>query len=278
MIRPALLPLAALALVLTACDSHAPAKNAAAPAPASSGLAIPDNAAATPAAVEDPATAAPIHLTEKSSAIDFDYKIPARAAAIPALKAHLLADAETSKQASIRDHDDYAKALPADSPARPYGLEKDWSVIGETDQLLSLISRGYVYLGGAHGSDTFQALLWDKAANRPVPFAAMFTDTAKALATIRKPFCDTLNEERAKRRGGTVGELDDWSTRCPDYDDHVTLAFAHPVGGTFGRIAVFIPADIAGAHAEGNYTYELFIPEAMIPLIAPEWRASFPGG
>src|SRR3546814_6869164 len=48
-------------------------------------------------------TAEPIHLTEKTAVIDFDYKIPARAAAAPALRDHLLADAETGKQAAIRD-------------------------------------------------------------------------------------------------------------------------------------------------------------------------------
>src|SRR3546814_10675751 len=71
---------------------------------------------------------------------------------------------------------------------------------------------------------------------------------------------------------------DDWSTQCPGFADHITLAFAKPVDGTFGRIAVYIPADIAGAHAEGSYTFALFIPKELIPLIAPEWRASFAGG
>src|SRR3546814_218640 len=108
-------------------------------------------------------TAEPIHLTEKTAVIDFDHKIPARAAAAPALRDHLLADAETGKQAAIRDQAQYAKDLPPDAPAHPYGFEKSWSVVGETGQLLSLAAAGYVYTGGAHGSDTFEALVWDKA-------------------------------------------------------------------------------------------------------------------
>src|SRR3546814_13424482 len=46
-------------------------------------------------------TAEPIHLTEKTAVIDFDYKIPARAAAAPALSDHLLADAESSEKRRV---------------------------------------------------------------------------------------------------------------------------------------------------------------------------------
>ncbi|HVI98782.1 MAG TPA: DUF4163 domain-containing protein [Sphingomonas sp.] len=270
------LPLSLAAVVLLAgCNPQPGADNASADAETT----IPANAAvANAAAPADDAAANAIHLTEKTDAIDFDYKIPSRAAAAPALRDHLLADAETGKKATIRDQAQYAKELPPDAPARPYGLEKSWSVVGETGQLLSLVAAGYVYTGGAHGSDSFETLVWDKTANRAVPFDALFTDKTKALATIRKPFCDTLNKERAKRRGGELGTADDWSTRCPEFKDHITLAFAKPVNGTFSRIGVYIPADIAGAHAEGSYTYDLAIPKEMISLIAPEWRASFPGG
>src|SRR3546814_3114620 len=100
--------------------------------------------------------------------IDCDYKIPARAAAAPALRDHLLADAETGKQAAIRDQAQYAKDLPPDAPAHPYGFEKSWSVVGETGQLLSLAAAGYVYTGGAHGRDTLEALVRDTATNRAV--------------------------------------------------------------------------------------------------------------
>src|SRR3546814_6696336 len=86
--------------------------------------------------------------------------------------------------------------------------------------------------------------------NRAVPFDALFTDKAQALATIRKPFCDTLDKERAKRRGGELGTADDWSTQCPGFAEHITLAFAKPVDGTFGRIAVYFPVAIAGARSE----------------------------
>src|SRR3546814_10953166 len=64
-------------------------------------------------------TAEPIHLTEKTAVIDFDYKIPARAAAAPALRDHLLADSETGKHAAHRDQAHIATHVSPDAPAHP---------------------------------------------------------------------------------------------------------------------------------------------------------------
>ncbi|MCM8731733.1 PdaC/SigV domain-containing protein [Hephaestia sp. GCM10023244] len=258
------LALAAAVMLIAGCTSQPTADSAAANA---SGEA-PDNAVAA-------APAEPIHLVDKTTAIDFDYKIPADAAAIPALRAHLLADAKTAKEAMLRDHAQYVTLLPPDAPARPYGLQKDWSVAGGTAQLLSLVAHSYVYTGGAHGNNLFEGLVWDKHANRAVPFDALFTDKAKALAAIRTPFCDALNKERATRRGGSVGTADDWSTQCPAFDDQITLAFASPASDTFSRIAVSIPSIVAGPHSEGNYLFDIAIPREMIAVIAPQWRGSF---
>src|SRR3546814_1878055 len=68
---------------------------------------------------------------------------------------------------------------------------------------------------------------------------------------------------------------DDWSTQCPGFADHITLAFAKPVDGTFGRIAVYIPADIAGAHAEGSYTFDLFRSEEHTSELQSLMRISY---
>src|SRR3546814_19547327 len=99
--------------------------------------------------------------------------------------------------------------------------------------------------------------------NRAVPFDALFTDKAQALATIRKPFCDTPDKERAKRRGGELGTAADWSTQCPGFADHITLAFAKPVGGNFRRIARYIPADTTGQLVEGRVTLHPLLPKTQ---------------
>lgn len=64
-------------------------------------------------------------------------------------------------------------------------------------------------------------------------------------------------------------------TACPTFSDLTVLPSGN-VGGTFSRITVIADPYVAGSWAEGEYRVELFIPKAMIPLIAPEWRASFP--
>ncbi len=188
----------------------------------------------------------------------------------------LMAEAAKGKADSIRDQAQYARDLPPNAKPRPYGLEKKWKIVAETEQLLVLVASGYVYTGGAHGSDTFDSLVWDRAGRRRIAFGDLFTNRTKALETVSKPFCDTLDGQRRKRRGQAMTG-DDFFTRCPPFDETVTLTFTNVVGGKFGRLGVYIPADVAGAHAEGNYTFDLVIPKAMIPFVRPEWRASFPG-
>ncbi|WNO53901.1 DUF4163 domain-containing protein [Stakelama saccharophila] len=225
-----------------------------------------------------------IDLKEKSDALEFSYRIPAEAAAIPGLADMLKTRAETAKRDALTEHAEMAESLPVDAPARAFELTVDWSVAADTPQLLVLTAEGYDYRGGAHGMPIHRVLYWDKAAAREIPFDALFTDRAAALATVRDDFCAKLDKARADKRGISLAELkkstDDTMesfTACPEFDEKIPVAFTHPVGGKFGRITFIVPPYIAGPYAEGDYTLDLMIPKAMIPYVADKYRPSFPG-
>ncbi|MBW4330148.1 DUF4163 domain-containing protein [Stakelama sp. CBK3Z-3] len=271
------LPLIALPLALAACQGSDDGANIADTDSDAANLVAPINITAIAAGATPTPTADPIRLSQDDSVLDFDYTVPAEAAAIPALRQRLLDRAKSDKTEMTKDHAHYASEMRKGGfPVHPYGLTTTWKTVAQTNRFLVLVAEGYRYMGGAHGGDFYEPLVWDKTKDSRVSFGDLFTDKDKALATIRQPFCDTLNRERAKRRGGE-GIGSGWETECPPFDKMITLAPARTVGGKFARIGVWIPADVAGSHAEGSYSFDLVIPKAMAALVKDDYAASFPG-
>lgn len=222
-----------------------------------------------------PAPAAkPIHVTEDTDRLEYELTIPAEAVALPRLKAKLLTQSEKAKAEALDEQADYVKSVP-DGPGSMFGVHTEWVVKAQTPQLLSLVGNLSGYTGGAHGSAGTAALLWDRAADREVPLTALFTDRTKALATIRSAYCKALDAARLNKRGYVLGKASGF-TDCPPFSD-LTVAPAGNVGGKFSRILIIADPYVAGSWAEGDYEVELVIPKAMIPFVAPAYRASFPG-
>lgn len=259
-----------LALLLTACSgSDATASGADGPV---------TGEATAPAGSSSPRTSEPataIRVSEETDRLDYELTIPAEAAALPVLKARLTREAEEARASTLAQQADYAQDSP-DAGNLVFGVQHNWRVVGQTDRLLSLVLDVSGYTGGAHGSAGTVPLLWDRQADREVPLAALVTSTAKALATIRQPFCRALDKERLDKRGESMTDDGTSFTQCPGFDD-VTVAPAGAVGGKFSRILVIADPYVAGPWAEGDYEIELVIPKAMVPLIAPPWASSFPG-
>lgn len=232
-----------------------------------------EHVATTPGspATPQPAAAKAIHRAEQTERIDYELTIPAEAAALLRLTSMLIGDAEKAKAETLDQQAEYAKEFP-ESGAQTFGLRHNWEVVGRTDRLLSLIGSISGFSGGAHGSAGTTPLLWDRANDRVVTFDDLFTDRARALATIRSAWCKGLTQARIEK----TGMADTGFTACPPFSE-LTVAPSGNVGGRFSRITVTADPYVAGSWAEGDYSVDLFIPKAMIPFIAPEWRASFPG-
>lgn len=257
-----------LPLLLAACQQAAPP--AAAPSTAASTAAAP-----VPQAAPAPAATARA-VSEKSELYEFDYHYPAEAAAIPALREWLEADlvkARADLAASAKDGRDEAKA--SDFPYNPYSASSEWQVVTDLPGWLSLSTLIGSYTGGAHGNYGFNALLWDKAANRRRAATDLFTSKAALGAAVRRPFCAQLTQERAKKREGQqIGDPSDEFNQCIDPLEQTVILGSKSRKG-FDRIGFLIAPYNAGPYVEGSYEVTLPITPAVLAAVKPEFRAAF---
>ena len=263
-----------LATLLVACTGS---PQAAAEGSNASAVAPTVGQAAPPTAPSAPPPEVAFRQSIQTPQLDFELSIPAEAAALPALKARLLEEAARGKAETLAQQADYVREVP-DGAGRTFGWQAEWSVQGATAGLLSLVGQLSAYTGGAHGSAGTAPILWDRVRDREVTLDALFTDKAKALATMRTAYCRALDQQRAERRGtaGVETKLGGEFDACPPFDQ-LTVAPSGNVGGKFSRIAIVADPYVAGPWAEGAYEVELLIPKAMVAFVAPPYRASFPG-
>jgi len=206
----------------------------------------------------------------------FSYAIPPQAAAIPALRARLLAD-RAAQLAKVR-HDaaaEAAEAKRAGFPVRKFEYQQAWQVVTSLPGWLSLSASTYSYTGGAHGMTWSSAMLWDRKAARARNPLDLFTSKPALSEAIRTGFCAALNRQRAEKRGEPVkpGSTDEFD-RCID-----------PVGQTvllgsrgrraFDRIGILVAPYEAGPYAEGSYEVTVPVTPAVLAAVRPQYRSSF---
>jgi hypothetical protein len=196
-------------------------------------------------------------LEEESELLEFSYGWPAEADALPALRAVLRSEMVAERAQAIR------WAREGRDNARDNGIAfaahyfaKGWEVAGSTPQLLSLTATEETFAGGAHGNIAFSALLWDRAADRPLEPAVLLG--AVALERMRGRYCAALDAERAERRGAPVRpDPRDPHTLCPPLAGQVLAPRDGDGNGRFEAIDVLIAPYVAGAYAEGAYFAEI---------------------
>lgn len=262
-----------IALALAACSQ---------PAPAESDPAIDASASAVPASAEPPAppapTAAARKVSESNDTYEFAYGYPAQAAAIPALKAELDADLDGKKAALVKDSTEGRKdATENGYPYHPYSHSTDWKVVTDLPGWLSLSTLVGFYTGGAHPNYVFDALLWDKTANRKVGAIDLFVSKAALGQSIGKAFCAELDRQRAKKRGEPVRS---GSSGIAEFDSCIdplsqTMILGSAGRTGFDRIGFLIAPYEAGSYAEGSYEVTLPVTAAVLAAVKPEYRAAF---
>ncbi|HEX7782326.1 MAG TPA: DUF4163 domain-containing protein [Sphingobium sp.] len=214
-------------------------------------------------------------LEDKSDALDFSYSYPAQAAAIPAV-ASKLADqmGKTKADALKAAESDRKSAGESGYPFRQHSLQTTWKLHADTPRFLALLGESYVYTGGAHGMTAWAGLLWDKQAAKDIPVTALMTSQAAFAAAITTPFCNALDDARAKKRGEPVKRGADDFSICVDPMKQVLVPEAGKGGGV-DRIRVVIGPYEAGPYAEGSYEIDVPVDAAMMQAIKPEYRAAF---
>ena len=266
--RKYLLPVSA-ALGLIACQQEEAASRPTSGASASASAAAPAPPVKTAARV----------VKEETELYEFDYSYPAQAAAIPALKAWLDADLAKRKTEVVGGAQEDKKAADSgEYPFRAHSGSTEWKVVTDIPGWLSLSSMVGGYTGGAHPNYAYSALLWDKAAGRRREAADLFQSKAALSQAIRKPFCDALDAQRAKKRGAKIDRNSgDPFDECIDpLESAVILGSSNR--RTFDRIGVLVSPYSAGPYAEGDYEVTLPITPAVLAGVKPEYRTSFTSG
>ncbi|WP_239804421.1 DUF4163 domain-containing protein [Croceicoccus hydrothermalis] len=247
-----------------------------------------DNGAAEPAASrpsEDAATVAAEAVTPaepgRAEAVDestddfqFAYSWPAAAGtgplkdALTAERQRLRNEIATSASAARRE------ALASGYPFRPFGFDKKWSVVTQTPRFVSLSAETYAYEGGAHGMQTFDALVLDREKNLVLQPGTMFSGTAALGDAVRGPMCDALDRARAERRGD-MGTQGGWENECIDPVADAAMILGSSDGRRIDRLGFLIGSSVAGSHAEGSYDVTIPVTEAVIAALRPEYRDAF---
>jgi hypothetical protein len=214
---------------------------------------------------------------ERDEQLAFSYSWPAAVEVEPVLRARLAREMAAERVEARRTAKEDRVARGGDFPFNPHDFEKTWRIAGGTERLLSLAASMHSYTGGAHGNLAFDALLWDRNADRPVEPAALLG--AEAIAALTPRYCAALDAEREERRGEPVQrDSDDSFSACPPLAEQV-LAFRDSDGnGRFDMLEALIPPYVAGPWVEGPYPLEVPFAAADLGGIPAEYRMSFESG
>lgn len=269
-----IVPLLALAvpLTLTACQkAEEPAAEATAAAAAK------ERPAPTPSPTR--ASAGGRDVDEETALYDFEYSYPWAVGTIPALKARFDADidrqrAELAKTA--KENSDEAKK--GDFPFQKNSRSIGWKVVTDLPDWLSLSAIVGTYEGGAHPNYWFDAMLWDRKADAERQALDLFSSKEALSATIQPAFCAAIDRQRARKRGEPVqqGSGEPFSD-CLDPVAY-TVILGSSNSKTFDRIGILVPPYEAGPYVEGDYEVTLPVTAKVLPLVKPEYRASFSAG
>jgi hypothetical protein len=258
-------------ILLAGCDAAAPdapqaaQTQRAAPAPTPS-------ASPTPA----PAVAAVRSEEEETELFDFQYSYPAKAAALPGLKALLDKRLDASRTELVSGaKTDQAEAAKSGYPYRPHSSGATWEVVADLPRWLSLSAELYDYSGGAHGMTYFDSLLWDREHDTAREVSDLFASKAALSAAIREPFCAAIDKEREKRRGEPVNRNSgDQFDECVDPAEHAVI-LGSSNGRTFDRIGVLVEPYSAGPYAEGTFDITLPVTPGVMQALKPAYRSQF---
>lgn len=210
-----------------------------------------------------------------SDDLDFGFSVPGAAAAIPTLSQRLSQQrAERWAEAAQTAREDRAER-PADAPFFKHSFEKLWTVAGDTPRLLSLRATTSFFTGGAHPNVLFDALLWDREQDRPLPLKDWFSKPSIGSAAIERVYCPKLDAQRLEKRGGERMPAGTWETDCPALAEHHVAPTDRDGNGRFERLLVLLPPYAAGAYAEGDYIVDVPMNAALIKALKPDLRSSF---
>lgn len=243
---------------------------------------VADGTTATAEATQDTRNAdAPGSATAHAVKVDnddfaFSYSWPTAADRIAPLRDQLARDEASARAALASAARDGRQEAARDSfPFRPFGHWHEWQVVTELPGWLSLSSLVGDDRGGAHPNYGYQTILWDKQAGMRREVMDLFIARAALAGAVHQPFCEALQRQRAKKRGGhaSLGGDSGFDACIDPLAQTVILGSGN--GQTFDRIGFLIAPYEAGPYAEGSYEVTLPVTARVLAAIKPQWRAAF---
>jgi hypothetical protein len=213
--------------------------------------------------------------TEKTKAYEIRLRIAAPAMAIPKLRDEIMArfrkETAEIKEESTSDLKDVPEYF------HPYSFDANWRVTFENDHVISLSTNTFIDQNGAHPNGEFDSIVWDKRANRVVPFHELFAP-GKAPAAF-KTIADAARKAWLKSMGQKMGadavtsDMDQGIGDDEKHLGHYALTYAKGDTKANGIVLLYGPGEI-WAHVLGDF--RLSIPVAVFrDDLAPAWRAEF---
>ncbi|GAB5351342.1 PdaC/SigV domain-containing protein [Qipengyuania sp. 483] len=205
----------------------------------------------------------------------FAYSWPAAVNRIPELQARFVADRDEQLAEQKDDWQEAIQDSPVDCGAcRNRAFEKEWKVVADLENWLSLSASFYDFSGGAHGNHGKSSLIWDRKAKRAVEGVEMFNSPVALETALGAKLCNALDRERSKRRGEPVTRDGEWSTDCPGIDE-ATVLVGSSNGKTFDRIGIYYGPYVAGAYAEGDYELDFPVTASILDAVKPQFASAF---
>jgi hypothetical protein len=257
------------ALLVSACSEKAqtPAEKAAA-------AAVPG---APPGGAADVAAenAAASNVKETNDLIEFAYSYPVEAARLPELAAWLDSDRTAQRSALVeaaqRDKD------AADKEGFPYHAHshlESWKRITNTPRFLSLSSEIETYMGGAHGMQSFDSLLWDRNHAKRLKPLDLFESGEAFDNAANDDLCAAIERAKAARGIRWSRDPDDPFGKCPSASAQ-TVWLGSSDGKYLDRLTIAIAPYEIGPYAEGSYKINLPMSEAIVNAVKPDYVRDF---
>ncbi len=209
---------------------------------------------------------------------EFSYQWPAAVSAIPELAKQLGAERDELEKEDRAEWDASLAELAGDGECggcRSRSLSKEWKVVANLPNWLSLSADFSNYTGGAHGMYGRQSLIWDKQAKTSLKAVDLFNSPVALEQGLGARLCDVLNKEREKRRGVAVQPGgDSIFDECPGLDE-ATVLVGSSNGKTFDRIGIYFGPYVAGPYAEGAYELDFDVTASVLDAVKPEYAKAF---
>lgn len=222
-----------------------------------------------------PATVAPLGFAKTDGDAQVTLTLPEPIKLYPELHTRLYNEGQSTLTAFMDAARKDRAEQSADGFMVPsYSHSINWKISAQSQRFVSLYAEEEDFQGGAHPSQTFQALLWDKGRSELIPTGKLFSNGAD-MRGVDSYLCKQIETARSKRAGEPVSQAD-FGDGCPKFTEARLILIPSTISGKVGAVdALFAPSEV-GAYAEGPY--EIRVPQSLFKsALNPDFADQFAG-